>query len=42
MIHEDDIDGLVWDCSNSIVNAPDLLQSCTKPLIYPKSENDIS
>ena len=29
----DHIDGLVRDCSNSIVNAPELLQSCTKPLI---------
>ena len=25
------IDGLVQDCSNSIVNAPELLQSCIKP-----------
>ena len=24
-------DGLVQDCSNSIANALDLLQSCTKP-----------
>ena len=24
------IDGLVLDCSNSIANAPELLQSCTK------------
>ena len=28
-----DIDGLVQDCSNSIANALELLQSCTKPLI---------
>ena len=28
------IDGLVQDCSNSIANALDLLQSCTKPLIW--------
>ena len=28
-----DIDGLVQDCSNSIANAPELLQSCTKPSI---------
>ena len=28
------IDGLVQDCSNSIANALELLQSCTKPLIY--------
>ena len=26
-------DGLVQDCSNSIANAVELLQSCTKPLI---------
>ena len=25
------IDGLVPDCSNSIANALELLQSCTKP-----------
>ena len=30
---DDDIDGLVQDCSNSIANALELLQSCTKPLI---------
>ena len=29
-----DIDGLVHDCSNSIANALDLLQSCTKPSLY--------
>ena len=28
------IDGLVQDCSNSIANPLELLQSCTKPLIY--------
>ena len=28
------IDGLVQDCSNSIANALELLQSCTKPLTY--------
>ena len=28
------IDGLVQDCSNSIANALELLQSCTEPLIY--------
>ena len=28
------IDGLVQDCSNSIANALELLQSCSKPLIY--------
>ena len=27
------IDGLVQDCSNSIANALELLQSCAKPLI---------
>ena len=28
------IGGLVQDCSNSIANALELLQSCTKPPIY--------
>ena len=28
-----DIDGLVQDCSDSIADALELLQSCTKPLI---------
>ena len=28
------LDGLVQDCSNSIANALELLQSCTKPLIH--------
>ena len=28
------IDGLVQDCSNSIANALEFLQSCTKPSIY--------
>ena len=27
------IDGLAQDCSNSIADAMELLQSCTKPLI---------
>ena len=27
------IDGLVQDCSNSIANAMELLQSCTKPAV---------
>ena len=27
------MDGLVQDCSNAIANAPELLQSCTKPSI---------
>ena len=26
-----DIEGLVQDCNNSIANALELLQSCTKP-----------
>ena len=30
-ICNDKIDGLVQDCSNSIANALELLQSCTKP-----------
>ena len=29
--HTDAIDGLVQDCSNSIANALELLQSCPKP-----------
>ena len=29
------IDGLVQDCRNSTASALELLQSCTKPLIYP-------
>ena len=29
------IDGLMQDCNNSIANALELLQSCTKPSIYP-------
>ena len=29
-----DIGGLVQDCSNSIANALELLQSCTKPSMY--------
>ena len=36
VIHDfflDNINGLVQDCSNSIANALELLQSCTKPLI---------
>ena len=31
--HQSYIIGLVQDCSNSIANALELLQSCTKPLI---------
>ena len=30
-----DIDGLVQDCSYSIADPLELLQFCTKPLIYP-------
>ena len=33
-VQQIDIDGLVHDCSNSIANALELLQSCTKPPIY--------
>ena len=29
--NKDQINGLVQDCSNSIANALELLQSCTKP-----------
>ena len=29
-----DIDGLEQGCNNSIVNARELLQACTKPSIY--------
>ena len=31
------IDGLVQDCSNSIVNAMKLLESCVKPTLYSTS-----
>ena len=27
------VDGLVQDCNNSIANTPELLQSCTQPLM---------
>ena len=30
-MHWPQVDGLVQDCSNSIANALELLQSCTKP-----------
>ena len=34
-IHEEGyVDGLVQDCSNSIANALELLQSCTKSSMY--------
>ena len=35
----DHMDGLVQDSSNCIVNALELLQSCTKPLIYAVSKH---
>ena len=36
------IEGLVQDCSNFIANALELLQSCTKPLIwYPYKCNGL-
>ena len=31
--YKEKIDGLVQDCSNSIANALELLQSCTKPSV---------
>ena len=31
---DDYFDGLVQDCSNSIANALELLQSCTKPSTF--------
>ena len=34
MSYKRDLDGLVQDCSNSIALAVELMQSCTKPLIY--------
>ena len=34
IIHEAYIDGLMQDCSNSIANTLELLQSCTKPSTY--------
>ena len=33
-VYINQIDGLVQDCSNSIVDALELLQSCTKPSKY--------
>ena len=35
-VHNHYFDGLVQDCTNSIIKT-ELLQSCTKPLIYPSS-----
>ena len=34
-------DGLVQDCSNSIANALELLQSCTKPLIWVRLKSNL-
>ena len=34
---EDYTDGLVQDCSNSIANTLELLQSCAKPSIQPQA-----
>ena len=31
---QQNIDGLVQDCNISIANAPEILQSCTEPLVY--------
>ena len=36
------IDGLVQDCSISIANTLEILQSCTKPSIYHLSLSEIS
>ena len=36
MTREGYVDGLVQDCSISIANALEILQSCTKPSIYTK------
>ena len=36
------IDGLEQDCSNSISNALELLQSCTKPLIWCPNDTLVS
>ena len=38
-LHKGYIDGLVQDCSNSIANALELLQSCTKPSIWSHDPN---
>ena len=35
------IDGLVQDCRNSIANALELLQSCTKPSICVRESTDM-
>ena len=36
-----DIDGLVPDCSISIVNTLEILQTCTKPSIYDFVDNNV-
>ena len=36
----DNCDGLVQDCSNSIANAQELLQSCTKPLEWSYNKHE--
>ena len=33
-VHTSHVDGLVQDCSNSIANALELLQSCAKPSMW--------
>ena len=37
--HSDYFEGLAQNCSNSIANALELLQSCTKPSIYTSTQN---
>ena len=36
------VDGLEQDCSNSIANAVELLQSCTEPSMYKNDHNCVS
>ena len=40
MVSQKNISGLAQDCSNSIVNALELLQSCTKPTIWYHKQNN--
>ena len=40
--HKWSVDGLVQDCSISIVNALKILQSCTKPSIYDDNSGNSS
>ena len=35
----DHVDGFVQECSNSIANALELLQSCIKPLMYDQTSS---